>query len=93
VKAPATMTASEINRELDKLDKRYSQLNDRFIAAGRGSETAFETWDLTDPLALEWQTVQNRRWMLRIEIGLRYGPETVSRLPARGFPPRHKASE
>jgi hypothetical protein len=40
---PNRMSAAAINRELDKLDKIRSKLNDEMIATGRGHETWSET--------------------------------------------------
>jgi hypothetical protein len=84
-KIPATMTVGEINRELDKLARHSETLNALFIAAGRGGETSQETWKLTDPLALEWQRVNDRCWKLRLEIRVRADIGSAS--------PREKASE
>jgi hypothetical protein len=88
-KSPRDLTAREINRALDQIDAKRSKLTDRFIAQGRGSETADETWKKSDPLAREWQALGNRYGDLRNEIELRYGPRAPSRLPSgRGFGPR-----
>lgn len=84
MKEPRDMTAAEINRELDALDKKRQRLNDEFIAAGRGHETASETAKKTDPLAERWKALVSRTADLRNEISLRYGPGAPSRLP-RGF--------
>lgn len=86
-KDPRTLTASQINNELDRLDAKRSKLNDEFIAAGRGNERASETAKLTDPLATRYNEVSDRQDTLRNEISLRYGPGAPSRLP-RGFGPR-----
>ncbi len=83
------MTAGEINRELDSLDKKRSKLNDEFIAAGRGHETVNETWKKDDPLALRYKEISNRHGDLRNEISARMGPGAPSRLPkGRFFGPR-----
>jgi hypothetical protein len=88
-KPAADLTAGEINRALDQIDAKRSRLTDRFIAQGRGNETADETWKKSDPLAREWQALGNRYGDLRNEIALRYGPGAPSRLPSgRGFGPR-----
>lgn len=86
-KQPALMTAAEINRELDRLDRQRRRLTDEFIEAGRGRETASETQKLDDPLARRWNAITGRAYDLRNEITLRYGPDAPSRLP-RDFGPR-----
>lgn len=88
-KPPSAMTASEINKELDKLKDQDSVLSGLMIAAGRGHERPSEYLKLDDPLALELRKNYDRRQALQIEIDLRYGPKAPSRLPAgRGFGPR-----
>lgn len=88
MKIPAYMTAGEINRELDRLRKAMSRLNDALIAAGRGHETFQETMRLGDPLSLRVQDVAERESALQVEIHMRAGPG-VSRLPTtRGYGPR-----
>lgn len=90
-KDPATMTAGEVNRELDRLDKKRRAIGQEMIDAGRGHETYSETWKMTDPLALRWQEVAGRERDLRWEIDRRMGPGHHSRLPAgRFFGPRVK---
>lgn len=83
-KSPAVMTAGQINKELDALDKRRSKLLDEMIAAGRGTERWSETAVKTDELALRMIAVSDRTSALRYEITRRYGPGAPSRLP-RGF--------
>lgn len=83
-KDPATMTAGQINKELDKLDKLSSKLTDEFIAAGRGRERPSEIIHMTDPLAVRQQELWDRYRAPRIEIKQRYGPGDPSRLPS-GF--------
>jgi hypothetical protein len=83
-KDPKTMTPAEINRELDQIDKKRSELNDEFIEAGRGSETVNETWKKDDPLALRYKELSNRHGDLQREIYARYGPGAPSRMP-KGF--------
>lgn len=90
-KAPASMKASEINRELDKLDAQSLTITDRLIASGRGNEPYQSIMRGTDPLSLEARSVNARMEELRAEIQLRYGPGAPSRLPTyqRGrFGPR-----
>lgn len=86
MKDPATMTAAQINHELDRLDVLRGKLNDEFISAGRGHETADETYRKTDSLALRWREASDRQAVLRTEVSRRYGPGAPSRLP-RGFGP------
>lgn len=88
-KDPATMTAGEINKELDKLSKVSSAINDEFLAAGRGHERPSETRYLEDPLSLRWRETSDRLQALHMEIESRYGPGAPSRMP-KGFKPRKK---
>ncbi len=90
-KDPEFMTASEINKELDKLDARSSKNTDDFIAAGRGHERPSEYLRQADPLSMEARRISDRQSSLRIEIERRYGPRAPSRLPSRGFGPRRAA--
>lgn len=83
MRAPASMTAGQINRELDALDARESALLDALIAAGRGHELPSETRKLSDPLALRYAALSDRRWDLRCEVEVRYGPGAPHRLPPR----------
>lgn len=85
-KAPAEMTAGEINRELDRLDKLSSKACDRMIEAGRGHERPSEIVTKADPLAQECVRVWSRSSALRAQIAARYGPGAPRRLP-RGFGP------
>ena len=89
MKNPIDMTAGEINKALDKLDKRSSANIAKLIEAGRGYELSSETMQLSDPLALEYQAISRERQKYQIEISLRYGPGAPSRLP-KGFGPRSK---
>ena len=84
------MTAGEINKALDRLDKVRSALNDEFIAVGRGYETPSETMKMNDPLAERWKQHSEAARELRFEISRRYGPGAPSRLPPRGFGPINK---
>lgn len=81
-----TLSASQINHELDSLHKKRSKINEEMIAAGRGHETWVETAKKTDPLALKHNAIADRMRDLRWEIERRYGPGAPSRLP-RGFGP------
>jgi hypothetical protein len=92
-KDPSTMTPSEINKELDSLDARDSKNADAMIKAGRGHERFTDIRDKTDALSMEWKNIAERRFALRNEIELRYGPDAPSRLP-KGFGARkERASE
>ncbi len=84
--AVALWPPSKINAMLDRLAKISSALTDEFIAAGRGHETASETWKLDDPLAERSKAIHRSQSVLRNEIERRYGPGAPSRLP-RGFGP------
>lgn len=84
MKTPAEMSAGEINRELDRLDAKDSQLTREFIDAGRGHERPSEMMKQSDSLSRRYQELQNRRFELRYEIDRRYGPGAPSRLP-KGF--------
>ena len=78
------MTATEINRALDRIDREASALNDEFIAAGRGHERPSETWKMSDPLAERMKRIEGDRSTLRNEVLRRYGPGAPYRLPS-GF--------
>lgn len=77
---------SKINALLDRLDKLDSANIQAFIDAGRGNETASETWKLNDPLAQQYKRIAEAKSVLRAEISRRYGPNAPPRLP-RGFGP------
>jgi len=90
-KRPTTMTAGQINAELDKLDKARSKNTDAMIEAGRGHEKPSETVKLDDPLAREYKAISSRAIDLYSEIAARYGPDAPRRLPVgRGFGPRER---
>ena len=89
-KDPRVMTGPEINKELDRLDKKSSEIGTKMIAEGRGHETYSDTYKIGrgyDPLTDAWIDCAERQSALRNEISLRYGPRAPSRLP-RGFGPR-----
>jgi hypothetical protein len=88
---PATMTASNINKELDRLSSESSKLNAEFIAAGRGSEKPSEYLRKDDPLAMRAKRLFARETELQTEIVMRAGPGQ-RRLPIeRGrFGPRKR---
>lgn len=83
---PDVMTAGEINRELDKLERQNSALGQRMIDAGRGHERPSEYLKMDDPLSIERTRNFDRRGRLRAEIERRYGPGAPRRLPP-GFRP------
>lgn len=90
MKPPACMTAGQINKALDRLDKARSKLTDEFIAAGRGHEKPSETDRKTDPLAMKHRKLWDQYSALRREVEIRMGPRATPRLPTRGFRPREK---
>mgnify|MGYP000997312859 CR=1 FL=1 len=95
-KDPRTLTASQLNKELDKLDVEDSKITEKLIAAGRGHETYSETSKMTDPLSLEWNAIQDRMQWLRAERDIRFGPNSPPRLPThkRGwYGPRKKPDD
>jgi hypothetical protein len=95
---PATMTAGAINKELDKIGERNSELTDMMIEAGRGHERPSDYHRKDDPLSTEKRRIFNRSRDLLVEISMRYGPGAPNRLPTgdrhRGFfGPRKKKGE
>lgn len=92
MKDTRAMTASEINRELDKIDKADSQLTDAFIAAGRGHERPSEILKMSDPLALKMRQLFDRRYALKSEIVARTGTD-YHRMPTRRRNPGFTAKE
>lgn len=91
---PATLTASALNKELDKLDALHSTLNKHFIASGRGHETPESLRDKQDALATFSRVLAHRYTALQREIELRYGPRAPARLPMkRGFGPRERVDK
>jgi hypothetical protein len=91
VKDPAAMTAGEINRELDQLDKKNGELVDALIAAGRGHERYDDTARQGDPLSKRYVACSDRMVALHSEIETRMGPGAPRRIPAgRGFGPRSR---
>jgi hypothetical protein len=85
------LTAGQINKALDKVDKASSKLVDEFIAAGRGRELPSETMTKSDPLARKYVQLWEERSQLRAEVEHRYGPGAPQRLP-RGFGAKRKRS-
>jgi hypothetical protein len=68
------MTASQINKEMDKLSALDSKLTDEFIAAGRGHERAFDIMKQTDTLSMRYRAIVERKWDLLNELERRWGP-------------------
>jgi hypothetical protein len=88
-KDPRTMTAGEINKELDRLDTLRSANTRAFIDAGRGHERPSEYLTKTDPLSLAARVIGDRQDALHNEVRARYGLGAPRRLPTRqGFGPR-----
>ena len=95
---PSGMTASTINKELDRLDKVNLKICDAMIQAGRGSEKYLETLEKRrdynpDNLTILFCEVHYRRGQLQNEIKRRMGPDAPSRFPSnelRFFKPLHK---
>lgn len=87
---PATLTAGEINKELDKIDVIDREVGQHLIAAGRGYERPTDMEGKQDPLSLLANAMRRRYGDLYREIQLRYGPGAPSRLPSRGFGPRQR---
>lgn len=88
---PITMTAGQINKELDKLDVLDSANTTAMIAAGLGNEKYTQSVYSENPLSRQRVALAERRAALRYEITQRYGPEAPSRLPkGKGFGARAK---
>lgn len=83
---PDTMTAGQINKELDRLDSVNGALTDEMISAGRGHERPSDYSRMTDPLSSNLSAVSARRQALRSQVERRFGPGAPRRLPA-GFGP------
>lgn len=81
---PAQMGATEINRELDALQRQSGRLTRAMIEAGRGNERPSETFPKgeagADPLSIEAVSISKRENLLRREVERRAGPG-MSRLP------------
>jgi len=92
-KDPGTMTAAEINKELDKLENVSSEMIDKFIAMGRGDWTPTDQAFAAgkgDGLSAQYLALTDRQNDLRVEVTRRYG-SNVRRLPRGGA--RIKANE
>ena len=88
---PAIMSATSINRELDRLDKVQRKIVDHMIRRGRGDETHAQTRDRfargeRDTLTVWFVETGDRKTALYREVARRAGPR-MTRLP-RGFGPR-----
>lgn len=82
------MTAGQINKELDKIDKQRSDVNRQLIDAGYGHLRMSEISGLDHPLARREEDLYDKYMILRREVDRRYGPGAPSRLPSgRGFGP------
>lgn len=79
------MGATEINRRLDKLDVKDTELNDALLAAGV-NEGYQEILKRADNFGKRARELFGLRWALRNEIEARYGPGAPHRLP-KGFGP------
>ncbi len=77
----STMSAREINNELDKIDKAHSELTDDLINQGHGHIPIQQLMEKDIPAAKQYKELFNRREHLRNEIAKRYGPSAPSRLP------------
>lgn len=80
-KKPSEMSAGDINKHLDKLDKHIEKATDDLIAAGRGDERHSETMSKSDPLSLKYREAHEMKQELKSEISKRYGPGAPHRLP------------
>ena len=83
--------AAAINKALDSLKKKESNLISALIDAGFG-RVGFQQILKTDhPVAQQYAQVNRQIGFLRDEIARRYGPGAPSRLPTgRGFGPIKK---
>lgn len=84
MKAPNTLTPSELTRALAKADVESSAMCTRFIESGRGFERPSETRLKTDALAQEWKAMCARHEPLRTERDRRvtyHGCNSLKRTP------------
>lgn len=88
MKSPDEMSAAEINRELDALDKKDSALTREMIDAGYGHVRFSDTEKLAPEFYPRQKAISDRKRALSIEVQMRAGPG-MYRLP-RGFGPRNK---
>ena len=59
----AKLSDTALEAYIRKLDEKARPLCDELIAAGRGRETAQETWKKTDPLSLRWRAAAEARYV------------------------------
>lgn len=85
------MTAGEINKALDRIDAKSSQLTDKFIKAGRGNERPSDYLSKSDALSTKARELHEARRTLQIEKEMRYGPGAPHHLP-KGFGPRKRSN-
>jgi hypothetical protein len=89
-KSPEQMTAGEINKALDRVDAKLSDLTDQFIAEGMGHLRPTD-FPAGHPLTEAYKTLKEERAGYALERDLRYGPGAPQRLPTgKGFGPRKK---
>jgi hypothetical protein len=87
---PASMSASEINKERDGLESHLSGLNQQMIDLGYGDKKLSEIRSMDHPVAHQMRIHLDRDYALRSEIRERMGPSHTERLPVGrgGFGPR-----
>ena len=90
MKDVSAMTAGELNKALDSLDKKDSKVNAELIASGRGNELYQDVLKKSDALSKKATANYVRRMELRREIDSRYGPGAPSRMPTRRQNPKRK---
>lgn len=73
-KNPAAMTPSQVNKEMERLDKELSDITSKMSASGRGHEKFNDTVAKTDALSLRYRAAARRLHDLRQEIIARVGP-------------------
>jgi hypothetical protein len=83
LKKPSDMTASEINKALDRVERAQSKIAQKFIAKGRGNERPMDWLWKADLLSQSAQKAYDEYKQLRREVERRYGPNPPHRLPVR----------
>jgi len=76
----ASMTGSEVNHHLDRLQREDHALGQQMIAAGRGNERPSEYLEKPDPLSSKLRQNYHDQSSLRNEVARRAGPG-MSRVP------------
>ena len=71
---PGEMTASQINKALEKLDQKGNALSQKMIDEGRGHERPSDYLSKTDPLSTALRENYEARMTLRHEVERRMGP-------------------